>query len=443
RLRVHASQPVEVQRLSPEHHDREAPWKPLWSLVAAAAQGANGSAPALRGGLRSSGCVVRRAVSVTTAAGEMTSVTIDLLELRAEGVVVLLLDNTFAKQALLFEGAVEGNFVVTQTSRGQQVGDWCEERNEESFSAGARTQWRRFKVEDVVPPASRQMLSIHFATGTDWETELLSMKAVVVPVAMVGARPANHPFAPYAIRGEDSLPPGLAVVPESTGEGFASGGPSSEAAESQEDAELQLALQLSMQEMQEREAQPKVREPRQRWGRRNKAEASGINGGSGPNSCSICCELLEGPLAAMQCCAKVCRTCAARWAAEQEAQGLAATEIQCPQCQAAVEEAVLRRLLSKEAFQRAKERLRPRQKAAAFRPDIASTTMARLGLKQCPGCGEGLQKESETCHKMICRSCRARFCFRCLTRLEYFNCGCTGAEHRFVDPVDGRLLLHQ
>ena len=175
-----------------------------------------------------------------------------------------------------------------------------------------------------------------------------------------------------------------------------------------------------MQEMQDREAQPKVgeREPRQRWGRRNKSDASGpINGGSGPNSCSICCELLEGPLVAMQCCAKVCRTCAARWAAEQEAQGLTATEIQCPQCQAAIEEAVLRRLLSKEAFQRAKERLRPRPTAAAPLPDLASTTMARLGLKQCPGCGEGLQKESETCHKMICRSCRARFCFRCLTRL--------------------------
>ena len=338
--------------------------------------------------------------------GGETSLTVELLELRAEGAVLLLLDNTFAKAALLFEATVEGNHVVTQTSRGSQLGDWCEERNEDSFKVGARTQWRRYKVEDVIPPASRQMVSMHFAVGTDWDVEVLTVKASVVPVAMAGARPRNHPFAPYAIRGNTLLAPNLDVL--------AADGASAEGLlERQEDAELQLALQLSLQDV------AKPLEPRQRWGRRNKAEANGAEN----KACSICCEPLRAPgdLPAqsaqhLKCCAQVCWSCASRWAMEQEAQGLAAAEMRCPQCSAVLEDAVLRQLLGTDALHRAQERTRRRGEVGPS--DLSSATLVRLGLKRCPGCGEGLQKESETCHKMICRTCRARFCFRCLTRLE-------------------------
>ena len=422
--------------------------------------------------------------------GQQTSLTVELLVLQAEGATVLLLDNTLAKHALLFEAVVEGNFVVTQTSRGPQPGDWCEERNEDSFAAGVRTQWRRFKIEDAVRPASRQMVSMHFAVSLEWETEVLSTKATVVPVAMAGARPTNHPFAPYAIRGETLLPPGLEPEPQTRPcapevqqqqqqqlvRPFLQ---MSYAQESREEAELQLALQMSLQEVQ------LDQQPKKRWGRRNKSEAVDIDTGC---SCSICCEAMQAP-SPLQCCAQVCFSCASHWATEQESQGLSAIDLRCPQCQGQLEDSVLRQLLSKEALRRVQERLKTAAPAPGPAPQLPAATLARLGLKQCPGCGEGLQKESETCHKMICRTCRARFCFRCLTRLEprspfskhipkqytnsqtpaiiiydkfrriggfalrtpkhlirakeFFNCGCTGAEHRFIDPVDGRVLLHQ
>ena len=338
----------------------------------------------------------------TAPQGEETSVTMELIVLQAEGATVLLLDNTLARHALLFEGTVEGNFVATQTSRGPQPGDWCEERNEDSFNAGVRSQWRRYKIEDVVPAASRQLVAMHFAMCSHWETELLSVKAAIVPTHMAGARPKNHPFAPYAIRGQVSLPPDLEGPAPVPAEGY-----SATPVESQEEAELQLALQMSLQE-----ARTEPEPPRQRWGRRNKPEA----GREPIASCSICCERMFSP-SPLQCCAQVCLACASHWAAEQEAQGLGASEIQCPQCRGPLD-TVLKQLLSRQALRRAQERLlRPAQAPQPI-SDLPATTLARLGLKQCPGCGEGLQKESETCHKMICRTCRARFCFRCLTRLE-------------------------
>jgi hypothetical protein len=59
-------------------------------------------------------------------------------------------------EAFIFDGTVQGNYVVTHTARGAQLGDWCEDKNEENFSIGARSHWRRYNVEDNVPPASRQ-----------------------------------------------------------------------------------------------------------------------------------------------------------------------------------------------------------------------------------------------------------------------------------------------
>ena len=156
---------------------------------------------------------------------------------------------------------------------------------------------------------------------------------------------------------------------------------------------------------------------RRRWARRE---------------CVVCQEQV-----AKECCA--CEACARLWAMEQEAQGLASDAFRCPGCGKAQD---VSGLLEPEAWRRAQARVTWRPQPAQW-PSELLERLSRLAVKQCPGCGEGVQKESETCHKMICRSCRARFCFRCLSRLEYFNCACSGAEHRFVDPVSGEILPHQ
>eukprot|EP00928_Gymnodinium_smaydae_P100582 TRINITY_DN98_c2_g1_i1.p1 TRINITY_DN98_c2_g1~~TRINITY_DN98_c2_g1_i1.p1 ORF type:complete len:529 (-),score=91.31 TRINITY_DN98_c2_g1_i1:36-1622(-) len=77
--------------------------------------------------------------------------------------------------------------------------------------------------------------------------------------------------------------------------------------------------------------------------------------------------------------------------------------------------------------------------------------MEQTGSKQCPKCrmvitkqdlGKQLSQRSE-CHKMICRNCSTRFCFRCLAVLRNgFSCGCTGDNHGFIDPVTGRFVAH-
>lgn len=77
--------------------------------------------------------------------------------------------------------------------------------------------------------------------------------------------------------------------------------------------------------------------------------------------------------------------------------------------------------------------------------------MAEVGAKQCPKCQSVVTKQqlesqatqSVECHKMICRSCRCKFCFGCLAILtENFNCGCTPDNHGFVDPDTGRFVRH-
>jgi hypothetical protein len=47
------------------------------------------------------------------------------------------------------------------------------------------------------------------------------------------------------------------------------------------------------------------------------------------------------------------------------------------------------------------------------------------------------------CHKMVCRSCNTRFCFKCLTVLTAkFSCGCSIDRHGFIDPVTGKIVKH-
>lgn len=77
--------------------------------------------------------------------------------------------------------------------------------------------------------------------------------------------------------------------------------------------------------------------------------------------------------------------------------------------------------------------------------------MEETGSKNCPGCNaivtkENLDKQNTQyveCHKMQCRNCDTRFCFKCLAVLtDKISCGCTRAEHGFINPKTGRRNNH-
>jgi len=77
--------------------------------------------------------------------------------------------------------------------------------------------------------------------------------------------------------------------------------------------------------------------------------------------------------------------------------------------------------------------------------------MRKTGTKQCPQCHMGVTKEDlqnqssqrSECHKMLCRHCGTRFCFRCLAILsETYTCGCSMDAHGFVNPLNGRRIVH-
>merc|ERR1712227_591543 len=77
--------------------------------------------------------------------------------------------------------------------------------------------------------------------------------------------------------------------------------------------------------------------------------------------------------------------------------------------------------------------------------------MEATGTRQCPKCQmavskENLQRQTEQrseCHKMLCRNCGTRFCFKCLAVLtETYSCGCTKNKHGFIDPFTGEVLGH-
>lgn len=77
--------------------------------------------------------------------------------------------------------------------------------------------------------------------------------------------------------------------------------------------------------------------------------------------------------------------------------------------------------------------------------------MEATGTKQCPKCQMATSKENleaqanedAECHKMMCRSCGTKFCFKCLALLtDTFTCGCTIDEHGFLDPTTGKYVKH-
>eukprot|EP00933_Yihiella_yeosuensis_P032319 TRINITY_DN25905_c0_g1_i1.p1 TRINITY_DN25905_c0_g1~~TRINITY_DN25905_c0_g1_i1.p1 ORF type:complete len:910 (+),score=150.15 TRINITY_DN25905_c0_g1_i1:288-2732(+) len=442
---------------------------------------------------------------------------VDLLMLDFEGACLCVVRNPSADHGILVKFFLEGNLVATQTSRGAQFGEWCSDRNE--GSADVKRMWRQYAVEDVIPAASHQLVCVLLAVDRgNWAVELKAVEPVkLVPRSSVGARPPNHPFAPHNLvktawheqsssngnsnkhvnstnatvtgthRHYDSNKNSMNdsnfanlgvkyndddITPHLLREGFYE-------VEDGEDEALKLALEISFQESlnqsidvcaatSENGAAPTAAEAAEvrggeaaavsghRWARRrNRATVSS----STSEVCEICTDHCPGQMVSLRCCSgQVCRSCAERWAAEQESQGFAVDELLCPSCAQPVELRFAEELLSPKAFKRAQQRSMDRKQLNGFaggngvKTEKAATTadhglssavLSRLGLKCCPNCGEGTQKESDSCHKMICRNCRARFCFRCLTRLEYFNCGCTGAEHRFVDPVNGKILDHQ
>jgi len=77
--------------------------------------------------------------------------------------------------------------------------------------------------------------------------------------------------------------------------------------------------------------------------------------------------------------------------------------------------------------------------------------MEETGSKRCPTCNvivtkENLEKQNSQyveCHKMQCRNCDTRFCFKCLAILtDKYSCGCTRKEHGFINPKTGRRNNH-
>jgi len=77
--------------------------------------------------------------------------------------------------------------------------------------------------------------------------------------------------------------------------------------------------------------------------------------------------------------------------------------------------------------------------------------MEDTGTRQCPTCKmattkENLAKQSEQrseCHKMLCRNCGTKFCFKCLAVLtDTYTCGCTKNKHGFIDPFSGEIVDH-
>jgi len=75
----------------------------------------------------------------------------------------------------------------------------------------------------------------------------------------------------------------------------------------------------------------------------------------------------------------------------------------------------------------------------------------KSGTKQCPTCRMAITKHSlenqgtqySECHKMLCRNCDTRFCFKCLAVLtDDHTCGCSIDRHGFVNPHTGKRVNH-
>jgi hypothetical protein len=77
--------------------------------------------------------------------------------------------------------------------------------------------------------------------------------------------------------------------------------------------------------------------------------------------------------------------------------------------------------------------------------------MEETGTKQCPTCSMAVTKQNiknqgtqySECHKMVCRNCDTKFCYKCLKVLsKEFTCGCSIDLHGFIDPHTGKRIVH-
>mmetsp|Transcript_51570 Transcript_51570/g.122674 ORF Transcript_51570/g.122674 Transcript_51570/m.122674 type:complete len:1059 (+) Transcript_51570:45-3221(+) len=360
--------------------------------------------------------------------------------LRFSGAAVAIMDNRDDKAGAHVQCELEASHGHIYTSRGPVFGDWLADRNELAYSAAGHDistlpDWRRYRVEDVIPPASRQLLFVaNSAAGDVFKVDVVSLTATEFPADSISGRPSDHPFAPHSQENGIRLLPGAVDNASSEAEVVYD-----------EDAALELALSISLQEASYPDkivAEKQVKKNGAgRWARRDRAR-----------TCAICSEERSSWLEQKCCTVSICMLCTSQWVRAQvidDAVPLAS--VPCPSCSVPMGRASSLALLEAEDVQRA---LRMEQdRTAVTRRGWKSSTstvdeterqsLAQLGIKFCPSCGTGVQKESETCHKMICRTCRAKFCYRCLARLEFFNCGCTGPEHGFIDPVNGHFQSHQ
>eukprot|EP00929_Paragymnodinium_shiwhaense_P070833 TRINITY_DN35965_c1_g2_i1.p1 TRINITY_DN35965_c1_g2~~TRINITY_DN35965_c1_g2_i1.p1 ORF type:complete len:1112 (-),score=204.83 TRINITY_DN35965_c1_g2_i1:236-3571(-) len=470
-LRVQTNAPVKA-RSTPSEPLTERTWDALLraaddtfdALAASPASGLASLAPSesRHSRVRSQRLPLRAAPQLSGAAS--------LRLLEWQGAALLIVENAHPRHGMLLEGSLDASHGCVITSRAMQFGEWLGASRDGPDDAAHRSavepwqtsDWRRYAIEDVIPPASRQLICVVSGVARElWAVAPAAFQGKLLPQEKISKRPASHAFAPRPLKRSgdaspapgDVQPSGSDPITADVGADHTSSGGAAD-----NDWELRYALELSLRDVQqnaasvmEPSAQPVAHDGRGaragRWGRRGAAQQRIL----APEGCSICGDAAAasaaGP-APLDCCGSaVCAACASHWA-ETCVMEQGTAKVACPACSKTLESRVVVALLSSRAV-RVLQRLQDAEASPihAEPPSedslgINAAQLAKLGFKRCPSCGTGTQKEIETCHKMICRICRAKFCFRCLARLEYFNCGCTGPEHRFVDPVDGRTVAH-
>lgn len=132
----------------------------------------------------------------------------------------------------------------------------------------------------------------------------------------------------------------------------------------------------------------------------------------------------------------------------------AVTRFKCPMCRRA---ACIRcsaqpyhRGLTCEAYAEQKQ-TRKRGREVDDGSESFRKWMEETGTKQCPKCKIAITKQNlnnqasqrTECHKMNCRNCGTRFCFKCLAELTpEYSCGCSIDLHGFVDFNTGKRIQH-
>lgn len=143
-----------------------------------------------------------------------------------------------------------------------------------------------------------------------------------------------------------------------------------------------------------------------------------------PN-CGMCFELDEGDDAHLRQCLKCWKGSCLRCGAQPYHVGLSCTE---------------------HAAKMARIKQKPQASDASL-----WRWMRRTGTVQCPVCKMGVSKEDlasqqtqrKECHKMFCRGCMTKFCFKCLAIFtDDYSCRCSIQAHGFVNPLNGRRVEH-